>query len=257
MKTPLATVIVPVKNMSGRMNNMSTWLQQVENFPIEIILVNDNSTDSTFTELTELKKQFDPLRIQLISGEFFGPGGARNAGLSLAQGEWVVFWDSDDTPFPSAFFEMIKSAATRDLDYAVGNWIASPNSNSKGATVRTSAHGTGLLELIKYPGIWRWAFKRSAVGNIRFPSVLLGEDLVFLSKLQIRLSRVYRYSKPVYAYSIGNDTQLTSKKSIRKNSDALHQYLNSIDFFIGKVTFFGFLIKAKLLVSTIIRNDKK
>jgi glycosyltransferase involved in cell wall biosynthesis len=256
MNTPLATVIVPVKNMSGSMTNMSTWLQQVENFSIEIIFVNDNSTDNTFTELTELKKQFDRLSIQVVSGEFYGPGGARNAGLSLAQGQWVVFWDSDDAPYPNVFFEMIKSATTKNLDYAVGNWIESPNTNSKGTTLRSSAHGTELRELIKYPGIWRWAFKRSAIGNTRFPSIFLGEDLVFLSKLQIKFSKVYRYSEPVYAYSTGNDSQLTSENSIQKNSDALLQYLKSKDFLYGKITFFGALLKAKLLVSTINRTVK-
>ena len=256
MNSPLATVIVPVKNMSGRMNNMSTWLQQAEDFSFEIIFVNDNSTDSTFAELVDLKKQFGSMSIQVVSGEFWGPGGARNAGLSLAQGQWVVFWDSDDTPYPAAFIDMIESATSRDLDYAVGSWIESPDNKNKSSTLRAATHGVTLRKLIKYPGIWRWAFKRSAIGNIRFPIVLLGEDLVFLSKLQIRFSRVYRYNEPVYAYSTGNDWQLTSKKSIRKNSDGLLQYLKSIDFFYGKVTFFGALLKAKLLVSTIFRIVK-
>ena len=256
MNSPLVTVIVPVKNMSGRMNNMSTWLQQAEDFSFEIIFVNDNSTDSTFAELVDLKKQFGSLSIQVVSGEFLGPGGARNAGLSLAQGQWVVFWDSDDAPYPAAFIDMIKSATSRDLDYAVGSWIESPNTENKRSTLRAATHGVTLRKLIEYPGIWRWAFKRSAIGNIRFPSVLLGEDLVFLSKLQIRFSRVYRHREPVYAYSTGNDWQLTSEKSIRKNSEGLLQYLKSIDFFYGKVTFFGALLKAKLLVSTIIRIVK-
>jgi hypothetical protein len=154
------------------------------------------------------------------------------------------------------FFEMIKSATTKNFDYAVGNWVESPNTNSKGTTLRSSAHGTELRELIKHPGIWRWAFKRSAIGNTRFPSIFLGEDLVFLSKLQIKFSKVFRYSEPVYAYSTGNDSQLTSKNSIRKNSDALLQYLKSKDFLYGKITFFGALLKAKLLVSTINRTVK-
>lgn len=256
MNSPLVTVIVPVKNMSGRMNSMSTWLQHAEDFSFEIIFVNDNSNDNTLAELIDFKKQFGSLSIQVVSGEFKGPGGARNAGLSLAQGQWVVFWDSDDIPYPAAFIDMIKSATSRDLDYAVGSWIESPNTENKNSTLRAAAHGVTLRKLIKNPGIWRWAFKRSAIGNIRFPSVLLGEDLVFLSKLQIRISKLYRYREPVYAYSTGNDWQLTSEKSIQKNSGGLLQYLKSIDFFYGKVTFFGALLKAKLLFSTIIRIVK-
>jgi len=253
MTTPLATVVVPVKNMSGRVKNMSSWLEEAEDFSIEIIFVDDDSTDSTFNELAELKQYFDSLKIQVINGVFSGPGGARNAGLSLAQGQWVVFWDSDDIPYPKAFFEMIKVATRRELDFAVGNWIESPNNNFQQVTLKIATHGNNLRELIEYPGIWRWAFRRSAIGDARFPQILLGEDLIFLSKLQIRLSRVYRCRELVYSYSTGDESQLTSDKSIRRNSAALFQYLKSRDFLYGKVTFFGALLKTKLLVSTIKR----
>ena len=107
--------------------------------------------------------------------------------------------------------------------------------------------------MIEYPGIWRWAFKRSAIGDARFPQILLGEDLIFLSKLKIRLSRVYRCREIVYSYSTGDESQLTSYNSIRRNSASLFQYLKSRDFFYGKVTFFGALLKTKLLVSTVKR----
>lgn len=250
MNTPLATVIVPVKNMSGRLKNISSWLQEIEDLSFEIIFVDDNSTDSTLKELVGLKTRFNSLSIQVISGEFFGPGGARNAGLSLAQGKWVIFWDSDDTPHPKAFFEMIISAIERDLDFAAGKWVECRNANSEEATVRERSKNLKLREFIEYPGIWRWAFERSAIGNIRFPNLSLGEDLIFLSKLQIRFSRVYRHPEIVYSYCTGSELQLTSKNSIRRNSAGLLQYLRSKEFFSGKITFFGVLLRTKLLFST-------
>lgn len=253
MTTPFATVVVPVKNMSGRMENISSWLEQVKDSSTEIIFVNDDSTDSTFAELTDLKQYFSSLNIQVVSGAFCGPGGARNAGLSLAKGEWVVFWDSDDTPHPKTFFEMIKVATNKELDFAVGNWVECPNSNFKPVALKIVTHGNNLKDLIEYPGIWRWAFKRVAIGDARFPQISLGEDLIFLSKLQIKLSRVYRCRELVYSYSTGGESQLTSDNSIRRNSAALFRYLKSRDFFYGKITFFGALLKTKLLVSTIKR----
>ena len=253
MNTPVATAIVPVKNMSGQMKNISSWLHQLESLSIEIIFVDDDSTDSTLNELAALKKHFDSLVIQVVSGEFFGPGGARNAGLSLARGQWVFFWDSDDTPYPKAFFKMIKSAEERGLDYAVGDWIESPSTNFERVSSLKGPHGSKFIDLIKYPGVWRWAFKRSAIGNIRFPNILLGEDLVFLSKLQIRLSKVYKHLEPVYSYTTGNESQLTSKDSIRKNSAGLLHYLKSKEFLYGRITFFGAVLKSKLLVSTLKR----
>jgi glycosyltransferase involved in cell wall biosynthesis len=173
--------------------------------------------------------------------------------LSIAKGQWIVFWDSDDTPYPKTFFQMIEQATIKELDFAVGNWVESTNPKFEPIALQIATHDNSLRDLIRYPGIWRWAFKRSAIGDTRFPHIHLGEDLVFLSKLQIRLSRVYRYREVVYSYSTGDESQLTSKNSVRRNSVALFRYVKSRNFFSGKVTFFGALLKAKLLASTIKR----
>lgn len=249
----LATVIVPIKNMSGRMQNISSWLAQIDEKSFEIIFINDNSSDATLNELHKLKNHNPFLKITVLSGSFSGPGGARNRGLESAQGRWILFWDSDDVPDPKSFLEMLKHANSKDFDFAVGKWAEIREGDLIGSNPAKLMHGNNYGDLIQYPGIWRWAFRREAIGETRFPPLLLGEDLIFLSKLPIQISKVYRYPEIVYEYLTGQESQLTNEDSVSINSKALNTLVRSKQFLTEKTSIFGFIIKLKLLISHISR----
>src|SRR4051812_26727252 len=63
-----------------------------ENVDLEVIVVDDGSTDGTAADIRTIK---DP-RLQVVERENRGTAGARNAGIAVAQGEWVAFLDDDD-----------------------------------------------------------------------------------------------------------------------------------------------------------------
>lgn len=92
-EVPLVSVIVPVCN--GKY--IGEALQSIQNqdySPIEIIVVNDGSTDDTANIVSRFKG------IRLISTENRGVAAARNTGLAMATGEWITFLDSDDLWVP-------------------------------------------------------------------------------------------------------------------------------------------------------------
>ncbi len=89
------SVIIPAYNSAGYLTEAidSAYSQTVE--PAEVIVVNDGSTDNTELLLARLAKAL-PRTFEWITQPNSGPGSARNAGVSLAKGDFIAFLDSDD-----------------------------------------------------------------------------------------------------------------------------------------------------------------
>ncbi|MCI5871924.1 MAG: glycosyltransferase, partial [Streptococcus sp.] len=89
------SIIIPVYNTEDYLADCVKSLQKQSLQDIEIILVNDASTDRSLEIMTDFQKQ-DP-RIKVISLDSNqGVGEARNQGLKVASGEFIAFVDSDD-----------------------------------------------------------------------------------------------------------------------------------------------------------------
>lgn len=98
MKKPIISVIIPVYNTEKYLNQcMDSIVGQTLN-EIEIICVNDRSTDNSLSILEEYAKK--DKRVHVITQDNAGAGAARNRGMSIAQGEYLSFLDADD------FFEL-------------------------------------------------------------------------------------------------------------------------------------------------------
>lgn len=93
-KTPLASVIVPSYNTEKYISEMLECVIHQTYKNIEIIVVDDGSTDNTREIVTRYKKE--DKRIVLIENERRGVSHARNTGIEYAKGEVLFFWDSDD-----------------------------------------------------------------------------------------------------------------------------------------------------------------
>lgn len=91
---PLVSIIVPVFNGEDYLRSCLTTIIDQCYSNIEVIVVNDGSTDSTGAILAELCKADD--RVTRIDRENGGAAAARNAALDVARGEWVLFVDTDD-----------------------------------------------------------------------------------------------------------------------------------------------------------------
>ena len=97
--SPLVSIIIPAFNSAYIEASLESCLQQTIRIEeLEIIVIDDASTDDTAERIAHLSKS-QP--IQLINlAENVGPAAARNAGLELAQGEYIAFLDSDDMMKP-------------------------------------------------------------------------------------------------------------------------------------------------------------
>ena len=94
---------------------------------------------------------------------------------------------------------MIKNASLRDSYLAVGEYTETTILD--GIKLSSRRVGTNYISLIRKPGIWRFVFKRSFIGELRFQPIRLGEDLEFMSNLDFRIDMVFRSSDIVYNYN--------------------------------------------------------
>lgn len=91
----ILSIIVPFHNSEKKCHRLLETLAGVQSPVVELVLVDDGSTDETPSVLNAFSR-ISKVRTIIISQENKGPGGARNAGLKAASGEYVWFVDSDD-----------------------------------------------------------------------------------------------------------------------------------------------------------------
>jgi glycosyltransferase involved in cell wall biosynthesis len=111
MITGLVTTIIPVFNRPALLREAVQSVLEQTYQPIEIVIVDDGSTNSTPEVIHELEKLV-PGVIRVISQANSGPGGAREAGRQTAQGEFIQYLDSDDLLLPRKF--EVQVAALRE-----------------------------------------------------------------------------------------------------------------------------------------------
>lgn len=110
---PLVSVVVPINNTEKYLIKCvnSIIAQSYKN--IEIILVDDGSTDSSPALCEELKKTDE--RISVIHKENGGLSSARNEGINRASGDYIMFIDSDDELAESSIEDMVEIAIAKKV----------------------------------------------------------------------------------------------------------------------------------------------
>lgn len=182
---PKVSVIVPVYNVEKYLRQcLDTIINQTLK-EIEIILIDDGSTDSSLTICKEYTKLDG--RIKLIHKENEGLGYTRNKGLQEATGEFVGFIDSDDWIELDMFEKLYQTAVEKKADTCLGN-IKGKKLLFEGKEVKQEL----LPKMIgsKYDGtdyygmsVWRGIYQLDLIKthNVQFPSEreLISEDIIF------------------------------------------------------------------------------
>ena len=151
----LVSVIIPVYNRPAMLREavFSVIEQDCDN--LEIIIVDDGSTDETPAVISSLSQQFKP-RVRTIRIPNGGAGAAREAGRVLAQGDYIQYLDSDDLLLPGKFSRQIGLLESRrDCGIAYGKTIF----QKVGQPLDYKAHkGTGLARDTLLPSMLaeRW-----------------------------------------------------------------------------------------------------
>lgn len=114
------SVIIPVYNTEKYLTACVNSVLQQKNVSLEIILVDDGSTDSSACICDNFAKTNDNIIVVHIKNS--GPATAKNIGLELAKGDYVSFTDSDDELEPTMFYEMISAGKKHCSDIVCCNF---------------------------------------------------------------------------------------------------------------------------------------
>lgn len=202
---PKISVIVPVFNAEQTLaaclgNLVHQTLQE-----IELILVNDASTDHSLDILLDCEQAFSDKVIVVNLDHNTGPGGARNAGLAYASGEYIGFVDSDDIPDIYMYERLYQTAAANDYDMVDGAYY---NEDTDTLILQTGDDCCGILDakkrtaLISAGGyLWSRIFRKELFDHVHFRENTILEDMEVLMLLFMRTHKLGTTKELVYKYN--------------------------------------------------------
>ena len=132
----MVSIIIPVYNRADLVvRTLQSVLAQTLR-PLEVVLVDNNSTDDTLSVLQDFKTKHDApdFRVTVATEPQPGAARARNLGAKLSHGEWLLFFDSDDTLEPDAVECFFKVAEDSNADIVTGRADRLNLNGTKGKT---------------------------------------------------------------------------------------------------------------------------
>lgn len=156
---PLVSVIVPVYNAESYINKCIRSLTAQTYANIEIIAVNDGSKDISGAIIEELA-QIDK-RIRFINQPNQGVCAARNNGIDMARGEYLLFVDGDDFVKPDYVEALVTAAAANDSDLVISGYTIDDNTKLIENIPLTYEAGRDEMWAYRIMATWGHLYKRS------------------------------------------------------------------------------------------------
>lgn len=198
---PKVSIIVPIYNVEKYLKRCIDSLIEQTLDDIQIILVNDGSTDNSEKIAKEyaIKHQDKIIYLEKENG---GLSDARNYGLPYATGEYIAFLDSDDYIEKEAYQEMYEKAKATNADYVECDFIWEyPNKLKEDKRVDY----TNKKEMLAFVRVvaWNKLIKREIIeeNKFKFPKGLRYEDVEFTYKLIPHLNKVSYIDKCFIHYT--------------------------------------------------------
>ncbi|MDR3239510.1 MAG: bifunctional glycosyltransferase family 2 protein/CDP-glycerol:glycerophosphate glycerophosphotransferase [Clostridiales bacterium] len=217
--------VVPVYNGAGYLKDAveSVFSQSIGFFPyVQLILVNDGSTDQTEEICLDFQKRF-PLNVTYIYQEKAGVSAARNHGLRHAVGKYVSFLDADDKLAPGFWEAGVQylDAHPEDVDFAAfpieyfdtAQHKKVPRLNFRFDKDNKDIDAGKDFHCLQI-SVCSALFKRTALEDLAFDEALpYYEDADFVHKVLLKRMRYGAISKPPYFYRAGNPSATQNKSS--------------------------------------------
>lgn len=255
MNNNLISIIIPVYNAECYLDKCLESVVNQTYKNLEILLIDDGSTDSSF-DICQKWKNIDD-RIKVYHKENGGQSSARNFGLSMVHGDYITFVDNDDYLELSMYEELIELAVINNSDITGCATLTEYNDYSVNKFKKLQS---GVLEknfLISnilcqndysWGTMWNKIFKSDLIKKHRFPEGKQLEDYVLIIKLFNEANKIYFYNKPMYHWIQRSSSQskrtfyegkltiiessLNIKKYISDNMDK--KLISDADYFLFK-----------------------
>ncbi len=234
---PKISVIVPVYNVEKYLEKCLDSIVNQTLRDIEIICINDGSTDASGAILEKFNKNDE--RIVVVNKRNGGLTSARNAGLEIAKGEFIGFVDSDDWVDLDFYEKLYNAAIETESDIATGGIV---RKNEKTHKIRlnfekqcvytTFEDKVNCMNAINSPSVWNKIYKRAFLEKIelKFQNVRYYEDGRYTINAFYYSDKLVTVPGANYYYFINPTSIVKSGKTERKIADKISTRIYCVNF---------------------------
>lgn len=237
-KQPLISVIVPVYNVETYLPQCLDSLKAQTWKNLEIILVDDGSTDGSPAICDAAAAQ--DARIRVIHQKNGGLSAARNAGVDAARGEWIGFVDSDDYVAADMFEKLYHAAADQQAQIAVCPYAyvtpegkpldrTSPITRDEVLTREEALNRLTIQKNWYYVTAPNRLYRRELFDKVRFPAGRIHEDEWTAHLFYEQCERVAVLKEPLYYY-VQREGSIMRQESFQKRMDKVEGLFGRAEF---------------------------
>ena len=216
------SVIIPVYNVEKYLPHcLESVLIQADN-NIEVIAINDGSIDKSPEILDQYATQYPSLKI--INQPNQGVSAARQKGITVAHGKYILFLDADDFLEASSLSILYKKAIEADADMVLMDYYTyNPDDQKKTYIQQISIHQYSQASLLKQMfcaerawAVWSYIAKKELHETIKYNLVSdlsIGEDAVYTTQIVLAAHKITSINKPLINY-VSRPDSVTQQKNI-------------------------------------------
>lgn len=245
MSLPLVSIVIPVYNTGETASKLINKFLNDKYENIELVVVDDGSKDDSL----ELLKQIKSKKLRLFGKENGGPSSARNYGINVAKGKYILFVDSDDDVKDDFVSKMVDAISEPGIDLVMtGVKFVEPNGEAterfldefgrrEDEKVKTFVLRSMLEDGRMYPAFNK-IFKMSIIKeyNIKFDEEMsFGEDTKFVLDYISKMNgEIVQILEPLYIYNVGTSTSTAKRlegdwKNWKKSYKNLQKWIDPND----------------------------
>lgn len=208
-ENPLISVIIPVYNVEKYLDSCIQSVLQQTYHNWELILIDDGSKDGSGSIVDQYKQTAD--RIRVLHQQNAGVSAARNQGLDMVTGDYIMFLDADDELTTDCLDKLLKTAIENHADIVAGKCLGDRNLSRKlgGITIwrEEEALKNALMDNPFTYSAWAKLFRREIVGKTRFvPEIKINEDSYFVFQLLTKKPTFVGIEDEIYIYKENPDS---------------------------------------------------
>ena len=205
MVRPLVSVIIPIYNADRYLSRCIESVLKQDYQDIEIILVNDGSTDSSLSVCQVYRNRY-PEKVRVLNQTNMGASIARKNGIQAAKGEFLMFVDSDDFVSPyyvSALYDALNMAhANIALCPMKRIDVGEPHNFYNIYHTRVMSEDELFRRFFKYEfwGFWCGIYRKENFNNLSFPEATVNEDYFVKAQMFVNEDSFGYVEEPLYCY---------------------------------------------------------
>ena len=239
MEKPLLSIITPVYNVEAYLDRCVQSVLSQSYREIELILIDDGSTDGSASLCDEWEAKDS--RVVVVHQANAGVSAARNAGLKIAQGDYLTFVDPDDFLAPDTYFvNMAYLQSHQEVDmpqYPYCNYINDDEAFDYHRPAPTLLSGAEDIFKNWWSGspleyvIWNKIYKRFLWKDVRFNVGHISEDTCLVPKFVNQAKSVYISNQGLYYYQRDRVDSYTYEYSFDKHLDLFYAHATIYECF--------------------------